>query len=145
MNSLRFAVTLIALLVPTGAAYAGPVTYIYTGNDFTDAEYPLQATDSIDISMTLAAPLSDNLVDQSVTPLSFTFSDGYSVDDASKPVNWFFNFNTDGLGNITGWEVAADFADGDLGGTVNGIKEGNETLPIELAERLGRQVLKSSH
>ena len=63
-SKTAFALTLGVIVSLAGAAptaLAGSTTYTYTGNDFTTGTFLGFANDSIDLSITFAAPLIDNL------------------------------------------------------------------------------------
>jgi MYXO-CTERM domain-containing protein len=85
------------------------VILTYTGNDFTTFTAPYTGTDKVTASITLAAPLGDNLNGAPVTPLAFSLADG--VQTLSDTTDHFsvldFAFSTDASGNITQWLVAA--------------------------------------
>jgi hypothetical protein len=90
----------------------GAATYNYTGNVFTSVSAPYTTSDSVTGSFTLAAPLADNLTSfTTVTPQSFTFSDGVAgetITNTSSGVGSAFSFETDGSGAITRWQVVVD-------------------------------------
>ena len=90
-------------------------TYVYTGN-------PLNSCGcAIDATITLTAPLGDNLSDVVVTPLSFSISDG-SLGDVLNPNNSslvFLQLSTDATGNITEWDWDATTGEGILIASTN--------------------------
>jgi len=100
-------------IVLAPAAIAGPVTtYTYTGPAFTTftgvAACPVQC----DLSgwFTVSSPLAANLTNATITPTSFSFTDGLNTltnlnttgtfDQAN-----FLLFSTNGAGQITQWEI----------------------------------------
>src|SRR6185437_6202911 len=90
-------------------------TYVSTGN-------PLNSCGcAIDETITLTAPLGDNLSDVVVTPLSFSISDG-SLGDVLNPNNSslvFLQLSTDATGNITEWDWDATTGEGILIASTN--------------------------
>jgi hypothetical protein len=104
---------ILALIAVTGALPLMADTYTYTGNLFTTATGPLLTTgDSITGSFTVSSPLAANLDEVSITPTSFSFSDGLQTFSSSNPnigvcacSPFFGNFSTDGSGNIIGWDI----------------------------------------
>lgn len=111
LRSLRRVLVLTTFLLSAGAVYAD-TSYIYTGMDFTNVSGPYTVSDFISFTMTLAAPLGDDLVNSPVTPLSFTFSDGNPADDLSTASITFFHVYTNASGAITQWEFDLNLSDG---------------------------------
>jgi len=98
-------------LAPT--AKAGPITtYTYTGPAFTTltgaAACPVQC--DLSGSFTVSSPLAGGLINATITPTSFSFTDGLNTltnlnttgafDQAD-----FLLFSTNGAGQITQWEI----------------------------------------
>jgi PEP-CTERM motif len=80
--------------------------YTYTGQDFQVATGVYSTSDFVSGSFTLASPLGDNEVDDSLTPLSYSFSDGVqTITSASPPSDVTFDVSTDASGNIEGWFI----------------------------------------
>ena len=79
-------------------------TYTYTGSPFTNFYFGWSGGTSVTGSMTLSAPLGDNLNLASVTPIAFSFTDG---DDTITNLNTNpgtqFLFSTDSSGAIINW------------------------------------------
>lgn len=109
----QLAALCLLLAAASAGAFASPVTYTYTGNPLnlvsTGSSCP--GSCSIDATITLAAPLGDNLNLASVTPLSFSMTDGSlgdSLNQANAPdyLDTFW-FSTDASGDIIGWLVQA--------------------------------------
>jgi hypothetical protein len=106
---------LLALLLSPIVTYAEPITLEYTGNPFTDffnTGTPPgdlhEPGDRILVSIDLLQPLAANLVEEDVTPISFSIMDGVNtVTDATTDVGFIFQFWTDGVGLITNWAVDA--------------------------------------
>lgn len=103
----------------------------YTGNLFTQvtifgstAPSDLYTTsDSVTGWIELAAVLEPNLVGNSVSPLSFSFSDGVNMFTESSPLTEStFQFWTDASGQLSEWSIELGlFAPTAGGGISNGI------------------------
>lgn len=108
--------TLAAILVSLMpfAAKADPITYTYTGNDFTSFTLPSAYTtsDSVTGSITLTSALADNISTFFAQPtasiVSFTFSDGQQTITNLNATGDAFSFKTDASGNIIDWQVTVD-------------------------------------
>ena len=107
-NVLVAALTM--LMVGAVVCCAGPITYNYTGNDFTSAGTPYTTSDSVTGSFTTNAPLGESLSGANITAsvLSFSFFDGVQTINnlttlGASPDG--FHFVTDANGNITGWAI----------------------------------------
>ena len=117
----RLNVVLCGLMLaafPSTSALADTV-YTYTGNTFDRGiavgtplpDGPFTANDFVSGSFTVSTPLAPNMVVpgtlQSIVtiPTAFNFSDGYETFSNTTAVNSFFEFGTDGAGNITSWWV----------------------------------------
>lgn len=85
----------------------------YQGNNFTDSSLTGPTTpsdqyttsDSVNGWIELSAMLAPNLDQESVTPLSFSFSDGVNTFDETTATTSLFYFWTDASGTITDWQV----------------------------------------
>lgn len=95
------------------AARADSFTYTYTGNTFTTCNNAYAGTCANEtVSITLAAPLGDNLNAFHVTSSvpSFVFSDGSGlIVTPSNVVFGSFYVSTDSFGNIVQWFAEAGF------------------------------------
>jgi hypothetical protein len=101
--SVLFASGLTAL----GAAHSNAdITYIYTGNPFTTAVSPYTTNDFISGSFDLATPLDNNLPFTSITPLSFSFSDGVQTISSSVSGGFDIDIQTDATGTPSRWVVS---------------------------------------
>jgi hypothetical protein len=100
---------LMALVTLLGLSPASADTiYTYTGNDFTFASSPYTTTDMVTGTIDLSTALGDNFGPATITPVSFTFSDGVqtiSNTTSSLVSAKFLSFSTDALGNIIGWDI----------------------------------------
>ena len=98
---------LVLLAATSGLAKADTYTYTFTGapfsGPFSSAPAPFTPSDSITGSLTLAAPLATG--PQSVTPLSFSFSDGVDTftNATASFANFFFDANS--AGQIDLWQI----------------------------------------
>lgn len=99
----------ITLLLISGAVslvLGSPVTYNYTGNDYTTLNFPLTSSGSIAASFALSSALPGNLddADESGLVLNWSISDGYtSLSQSDGDFLLSFDFTTDASGDITGW------------------------------------------
>jgi hypothetical protein len=100
---LLLAVALTAGLV-LQPLFAVPVTYIYTGNPFTNVSGPYTTSDQVTAKVKLSSPLPANMSLQIVTPLAFSFSDGVQT-FTNLTASSSFEFQTDASGNIFAWNV----------------------------------------
>jgi hypothetical protein len=121
-------------------------TYVYTGNPFDE----FSGADSCSMgagecslsgSFTVAAPLGDNLAFGSITPISFSFTDGVNTitsadtltldileietNASGQIVGWYFHFNVNVPGNST-FELTSDTdpplsTEGDLSGVESNV------------------------
>lgn len=107
ISQLRSAVApgvLLLAMLYTLLANAG-VVYTYTGIDFIGSSGPFTTSDSISGSFTVTTALTDDLSNVSITPESFTFSDGVdTVTDLTANDALFF-VTTNGVGQITDWSI----------------------------------------
>ena len=88
----------------------------YVGNNFTDIQLfgvsppdPFTTSDNVTGWLSLPGRLGPNLVDERVTPLSFSFSNGVNTLDELTVTASDFIFSTDGDGLPTEWEVNLEF------------------------------------
>ncbi len=93
------------LLSATFAAHADTV-YSYTGHDFTSAAGSFTTSDFPSGSFTVASPLQANLSNATLTPLSFSFSDGVDTfTQTNTSFQGFQQFSTDASGDITQYYI----------------------------------------
>lgn len=125
---MRSALVITALALMFGvtasarAQSAQTTTYVYKGTAYTlftnygvavDSPYHCSQNNpcALSISLTLSAPLAPNVLDDEVSPLSFTISDGVSdhtVTDKTPNVFTTFILSTDAAGNISQWYISAE-------------------------------------
>jgi len=106
------AVALLSILLAPAAKALPITTYTYTGNTFTTftgvAACPVQCR--LSGSFTVSSPLAAGLVNATITPTSFSFTDGLNTltnlntTGAFDQAN-FLLFSTNGAGQITQWEI----------------------------------------
>jgi hypothetical protein len=111
LSRLASAASTILLAASTLAAHAD-TTYTYTGSDFSIFLSPYTGSDSVTGSITLDSPLDDNFLG-SVTPDSFSFSDGHHSTDSGVDSS-SFTLDTDASGDITGWLIVFDLSNGGI-------------------------------
>lgn len=104
---------LLVLLAGWSPTAKADTVYTYTGHTLTDINsFPCGVPCSITGNITLASPLSPNLSDVSISPASFSFTNGF-FSWTNSPVpgqfeNTLVQFNdidTDAAGNITSWSI----------------------------------------
>jgi hypothetical protein len=100
-------------LTALGAAHStADITYIYTGNPFTTVVSPYTTNDFLSGSFDLATPLGNNFPPTSITPLSFSFSDGVRTYLSTDPLligSRFDNIQTDASGIPSFWTIEFSF------------------------------------
>lgn len=109
------------------------VIYTYNGTPFTTVTGPYTTSDKVTGSLELMSALGPNMSPTSVTPLSFSFSDGVQTITNSS-VGLFVNisFGTGPTGAITQWAVQVGTASGIIQ-TVNSITafDSGHLVPLE--------------
>jgi hypothetical protein len=108
-----------APIFPTDARAATATVYSYSGNAFTTlAQSPFDSTMSISGSFTMPDALAPNQSFVSISPSSFSFSDGLNstfnpITNLNALVVIFQSIQTDSFGNISSWFIqvtAGDFS-----------------------------------
>ena len=110
-----FAVTLVVLslfMLGTANVAMADATYTYTGLDFTNfyngSYHPSIVCSplcNVTGSFTVSSALGDNLSNVTVSPVSYSFTDGLSTNtNTNSTVNQFL-VSTDAAGNITAWTI----------------------------------------
>jgi hypothetical protein len=95
--------------------------YTYTGNDFTSVTGAYTTSDFLTLTLTLTAPLADNLNMQSTASTNWSYYDGLGMRTfADFPLTYLNNgvnvqFSTDSAGNITNWAISIVPAQTDSG------------------------------
>jgi len=111
MRTLRYLLAgLLLLYIWSSPGRAQEQDWTYTGQVMSGGQTTNAATDIIDASLVLAAPLNPNAANQIVTPLSWTFSEpglSSSLDTPYGGPSATFEFNTVN-GQITSWSVEAN-------------------------------------
>jgi hypothetical protein len=117
---------IMAAAVVFNGAHANAATlYTYSGNNFSVfGGTSFDMTMSVSGSFTMANPLPPN---QSgaifFTPLSFSFSNGLATVTNQNAGLAIFQVETDGSGNILGWNIQVAAGDTDIpGGQIDGIE-----------------------
>lgn len=108
---------LLALILGWAAPSHADAIYAYVGNPYSGVNdaptVPGSYTTSMFVSgsITLSAPLAPNLVNATLVPLDFSFSDGRrTATPGNVVVAQFTDFSTDALGELTTWRVRLDFS-----------------------------------
>lgn len=107
----------MALCALAGASAQATVTYTYTGKQFTSFDGLDPRGTELSGSITLAAPLGDNLTSYSAplgSIISFSFTDQvFTVDQNNSNFSPSFVFSTDKFGQIKDWrfEIGAFIPD----------------------------------
>lgn len=127
MRKATFGIVLAAviLFVPS-VCMASPVTYTYTGNPYADfGGIACPPHCSLSGSFTVSASIGDNF-DGSITPTSFSFTDGSLTISNSNLASGFFLIITNSVGQITGWGI--DVVTNNNDGTQNFLITGTANL-----------------
>lgn len=125
MKFHRFAPSAALLLglgcLGSAKAYAD-VEYTYTGTNFTTVSSPYSTSDLVTGYFLLSDPLAANLQNASITPLSFSFSDGLQniTNQSNNVFAYFQNIYTNGSGDITGIFVNISATTGNIEVTSSG-------------------------
>jgi hypothetical protein len=99
-------VTGLILFCGLQSAARASTIYSYTGDDFAFATSPYTTSDYVSGSFTTATPLADNLSLATITPSSYSFSDGVQTfSSLSPPTDVTFEISTNASGQITGWFI----------------------------------------
>jgi hypothetical protein len=126
-----------------GPMAADAVTLTYTGNNFANLQSsgpttpsdPYTTADKITGSLQIAAPLPANLLNASITPTSFTFTDGIFTFTDGNATNTTFIFSTNGSGEIVNWIVIIESNTPTAGGgTNNFLRTLKESFSLDLAQ-----------
>jgi hypothetical protein len=104
----------VLLAVCSQSAWADSVTYTYQGDSFTQflGSYACSGgvgECNISGSFTVDAPLGANFAEQLITPVSFSFTDGVNTWTNTNSTDTEFLIATDASGNISFWDVTAQF------------------------------------
>jgi hypothetical protein len=79
-------------------------TYTYTGNDFTYAAFPFNTSDSVTGSFTIST-LAASLPLESITPVSYDFTDVQSIFTPTDSTILDFLVATDSSSDISEWYI----------------------------------------
>jgi hypothetical protein len=130
-NHLGLSVLVASGLIALGVAQStAETTYTYTGNPFTFAVSPYTTNDFISGSFDLATPLDPNLPFTSITPLSFSFSDGVLTHTPLTSTAFTFFIQTGPASDLgqpaspVGWSIL-------IGDTINGLPNFITTHPAD--------------
>jgi PEP-CTERM motif len=113
---ITFVLGSMGLVLGLATSASASAIYAYTGNNYITTSGPYTTSMSINGTITLAAPLPGNLVeeDRSADIIALSFDDGVFVIDLSDVPTPFFLVTTDGAGSITGWALGMYYG---IGGT----------------------------
>ncbi len=81
--------------------------YSYTGNGFSTVTGLYTGGDSVNGSFTTSVPLADDLSNATITPISYSFTDGVQTitNTTTNVTGSFQDISTDASGNIIGWMI----------------------------------------
>ncbi len=113
---MRFLPLLSAVVLAStlNASAHADTTYTYTGQPFATVNTSTPpgvppgytTSDFVTGSFTTATPLGDNLNDASVTPATFSFTDGVNTfDNTMSFVESSFFVSTNAVGTLTAWKI----------------------------------------
>jgi len=97
---------LYAILVLPLPALAQATDYTYTGKDFTSVDRTFSSTDKVTGTFVVSSPLGDDLSYASLTPTTFSFSDGVNTLNNTDSVATIFDVSTSNSGQITEWDIS---------------------------------------
>jgi hypothetical protein len=104
-----FGVGLAVGFLTTASVQAVPTTYQYTGNPFLTAVGPYTTADFVTGMVTLSAPLAPNMPPLStVSPISFSFSDGVQTLTNNNSTSTIMSFGTGPTGAIIAWSISVE-------------------------------------
>jgi hypothetical protein len=109
------ALLVLGLCALASAHAQADVIYTYTGNPFTigangspPPDLPYTTNDKVTGQFVEAAPLPSNITLQSITPTSFSFTDGVQTKTNLNTLMSSFKVTTDSSGDITKWQINLD-------------------------------------
>jgi hypothetical protein len=95
-----------ALSAMLPASSRADTIYTYTGNVFVSASSPYTITDSVSGWIDLSAPLGNSVGPLTITPVSFSFSDGVQTITNNNAASVGFDaFVTNAFGVIVNWDI----------------------------------------
>lgn len=104
MRLIALAAAVTLSLIPSLASAS--TIYNYTGQAYSSATLPYNTSESVTGSFTLNTPLAANLTNGTVTPVSFSFSDGVqTITDQTAFSSSFGDLSTDANGNIISYYI----------------------------------------
>lgn len=110
LNKFKFAgIFLFLLMAIISAPHAQADTvYTYTGNPYTTALSPYTTSMFVSVTFTLAAPLGNNFPFATITPASYSVSDGLQTLTNLNSTIAFFQVGTGPSGIPTSWTIRVD-------------------------------------
>jgi len=119
--SLRLSLTARLLLATTAALLLSAsitradVIYTYTGNDFTSVSGSYTTTDSITGYIDLSTALGATSGPLTLTPVSFSFSDGLqTISNTNATASVFYDFYTNASGVPISWALLVEIGGSDV-------------------------------
>jgi hypothetical protein len=111
--NFTYKVAILMLAVGATRVQADPITYTYTGNDYTAAGTPYTTAMSFTASFTFASPLApDTEYDGTVTPTAWSISDGVDTITNTSGDPLTFDAATNSAGGISSWAFETSFTEG---------------------------------
>lgn len=91
------------------------VTYTYTGNPFQSFGGLYDSTDFVSGSFTVSSALADSLPEGTITPNSYSFTDGVQTfNSTAPPPEVTIEVGTDLTGAINSWDISFTSASGNI-------------------------------
>jgi PEP-CTERM motif len=126
----------LAALILTAPLMAD-VTYTYTGNPFESFGGLYGPTDLVSGSFTVTSALGDSSPEATITPNSYSFTDGIqTISSTSPPPEVTFEVGTGLTGAITSWDISFTSVGGNILSTDSASSDFGE-VGASLGENIG--------
>jgi hypothetical protein len=143
---MRQAVLVALTLLAAAVATAQTTTYTYTGDPYTVATAPYVVGGQVTGSFTVASPLPAFLPLTDISPslTALSFSDGVETRTLANSFICSFKVATDGVGNITRWEILLRRSPFNPGDPHHSIESSGQPGVIQGADQAGTGIAPAS-